>query len=58
MKKTYLPPKAITVVVSCSTILQGSGVYTDDPQDVGSALVKDNALSSNVWDDIWGDDYE
>lgn len=53
MKKRYSSPMTKTIVVTSSPILQGSRVYTDDPQDVGAALVKKNPTSYNVWDDDW-----
>ena len=38
MKKIYSKPSMTPILLEPSKILEGSKVYTDDPQDVGSAL--------------------
>lgn len=53
MKKKYSTPITETINIIPSPLLQGSRVYTDDPQSVETALVKKNDLTFNVWDDDW-----
>ena len=47
MKKEYSKPTMTTMFVAPSSLLQGSGVYTDDPQKPGSALSREQG----AWDD-------
>lgn len=47
MKKEYSKPSTKVMVLQPSRLLQGSGVYTDDPQKPGAALSRRRGL----WDD-------
>ena len=38
MKKSYLKPSTITIHLEPCKLLEGSKVYTDDPQSPGSAM--------------------
>jgi len=51
MKKEYSKPAMRTMLIAPSALLEGSGVYTDDPQKPGSAL-------SRRHDYQWDDDSE
>jgi hypothetical protein len=57
MKAYYNTPKIIQVsiltkhLVSASTTEQN--VYTDDPQNINNALVKEKDSSRDIWNDEW-----
>ena len=49
MKKEYSKPCFKTIIIHRALhLLEGSGVYTDDPQKPGQALSRGN---SSWWDD-------
>ena len=51
MKNDYSKPCIKTILIQqTSHILEGSGVYTDDPQSPGSALSRQNRDNS-WWDE-------
>ena len=56
MKAKYEAPKMIQVALHTRHLFslsdQSKNVYTDDPQDVSNALIKENS-SKSVWDDEW-----
>ena len=47
MKKEYSKPSLRTMLLQPSQLLQGSGVYTDDPQSPGKALSRRHG----VWEE-------
>ena len=55
MKRIYpRPSTTIVQLESHQCILQGSGVYTDDPQRPGAALSRRHG----GWNDIWDEEEE
>lgn len=54
MKKEYSKPSTKVIVLQPSQLLQGSGVYTDDPQRPGAALSRRHG----GWNDIWDEEEE
>ena len=56
MKAKYEAPKMIQVALQTRLLISVSettqNVYTDDPQDVGNALIKETTFGS-IWDDEW-----
>ena len=51
MKKTYLKPSAITIPLEPCKLLEGSKVYTDDPQSPGKALSRQARFIRGGFDD-------
>lgn len=51
MKKTYLKPSAITIPLEPCKLLEGSKVYTDDPQTPGSALSRQARFTRGGFED-------
>ena len=52
MKQTYTRPSTEVMRIEVSqTILQGSKIYTDDPQNPENALVKESGF---IWDEDKG----
>jgi len=50
MKKTYIIPHVEIVSINEPTLLQGSKIYTDDPQSTGNALSRENIFED---EDEW-----
>lgn len=54
MKSIYKAPQAMPIEIRTKYLISTSttdqGVYTDDPQNPGGALVKDK---HSIWDDEW-----
>ena len=52
MKRIYSRPSMTVVQMeSRQSVLQGSGVYTDDPQRPGAALSRQRGGWNGLWDD-------
>lgn len=50
MKRIYLRPNMVVIqIANYHPLLQGSDVYTDDPQNTGNALSRRG--DRNFWDD-------
>lgn len=58
MKKEYVSPQVNILILQLermvSTSQTSQGVYTDDPQTAGAALVK-GRQNYDVWDDDWSE---
>ena len=56
MKAKYLAPNMVVVTIRTHQIIATSTIwdkaYTDDPQDVADALVKEQTTKT-IWDDEW-----
>lgn len=57
MKANYNSPKIMQVSILTKHLISAStteqNVYTDDPQNPGNALIKENHSSHNIWDNEW-----
>jgi len=51
MKKTYLKPTTITIHLEPCKLLEGSKVYTDDPQSPGKALSRQARFTGEFEDE-------
>ena len=51
MKKKYLKPSTKLILLKPCKLLQGSKVYTDDPQSPGSALARQCRFDSGGYED-------
>ena len=51
MKKTYLKPTTITIFLEPCKLLEGSKVYTDDPQSPGNALSRQARFTRGEFED-------
>lgn len=51
MKKAYLKPTTITIHLEPCKLLEGSKVYTDDPQTPGSAMSRSARFTRGGFDD-------
>ena len=59
MKKMYQLPTINDLQLEACEILSGSdgtGVYTDDPQNPGNALSRRNGHINDSWDKSWDDE--
>ena len=58
MKKEYVSPQVNILILQLermvSTSQTSQGVYTDDPQTAGAALVK-GRQNYDVWDEDWSE---
>lgn len=52
MKKSYLKPSTITIHLEPCKLLEGSKVYTDDPQSPGSAMSRRSRFASGGLEDL------
>lgn len=54
MKTTYITPKVLIVKVSTVSVIASSMYLSEEIV----SNIDELAVKRNVWDDIWGDDYD